>query len=157
MKWYLLTRRLHALTKSMAYNEVVQGARKIGRRSQTLPLPQELRSLVSMDPSIQPQRPLPAYYVETEQEQEAAEVQLKQGKADQQVRVDKLGIYARAALTERSESDVYQQNYTVKWEDIPSTMDYKRGSRTRGSVAGYRYHEGALKTLAPRINSHKKR
>jgi hypothetical protein len=29
---------------------------------------------------IQPQRPLPAYYDETEQEQEAAEVQLKQGR-----------------------------------------------------------------------------
>jgi hypothetical protein len=70
---------------------------------------------------------LPAYYVETEQEQEVAEVQLKQGKADQQVRVDKLGIYARAALTERRESDVYQQNYTGKWEDVPSTMNYKRG------------------------------
>jgi hypothetical protein len=73
------------------------------------------------------------------------------------VRVDKLRIYARAALTERSESDLYQQNYIGKWEDVPSTMDYKRGGRTRGGVDGYRYHEGALKTLAPCINSLKKR
>lgn len=73
------------------------------------------------------------------------------------MRVDKLGIHARAALTECSESDVYQQNYTGKWEDVHSTMNYKRGGRTRGGVDGYRYHEGALKTLAPCINSLKKR
>ncbi|KAF1976469.1 hypothetical protein BU23DRAFT_596891 [Bimuria novae-zelandiae CBS 107.79] len=96
--------------------------------------------------------PCHVYHQETEQEKEAAEVQLKEN-INNQSQDNKLQIYARQSLSQMSESDVNHRYNTRKKQYVPSTMDYRRGDRTRGGVDGYRHREGALKKVAPWINS----
>ena len=101
--------------------------------------------------------PCHVYYCETKKEKQAAEVALKQENKDVKTRDNKLQIYARQSLSQLSESDVNNRYNTRKKQYVPSQMDYKRGDRTRGGVDGYRHREGALKKVAPWINSLKKK
>ena len=97
--------------------------------------------------------PCHVYFPETEEQKRLADAQLKQENVNQQVRDNKLQHYARAALTERSESDINHRYNTRKKQYVPSIMDYKRGDRTRGGVDGYRHREGALKKVIPWIKT----
>ncbi|KAF2025114.1 hypothetical protein EK21DRAFT_93516 [Setomelanomma holmii] len=101
--------------------------------------------------------PCHVYHEETQQEKEEAEVVLKEENADTQARDNKLQHHARLALSQLSESDVNKRYRTRKRQYVPSKMDYKRGDRARGGVDGYQHQEGALKKVAPWINSLKKR
>lgn len=59
---------------------------------------------------------------------------------------------ARAALRELGELDTNLQNSTKKLQHVKK-HDYHRGIRIKGGIDGYRHREGALKKVAPWVNS----
>ncbi|EMD58223.1 hypothetical protein COCSADRAFT_351291 [Bipolaris sorokiniana ND90Pr] len=63
---------------------------------------------------------------------------------------------ARAALQELGELDINLQNNTRRLQHIKK-HNYHRGICSKGGADGYRHREGALKKIAPWINSLKDR
>ena len=97
--------------------------------------------------------PCHVYWHETEEEKENVERHLKMENEWMQNHDNTLQSDARRALQETSEGNTNHRYNTRKKQYVPSSHDYKRGSRTRGGVDGYRHREGALKKVAPWINN----
>ena len=96
--------------------------------------------------------PCHSYFHETQEEKEAAEELLALENAATRTSSNYAQRRARAALLELSEVDINLRTSTRKLQHIKK-HDYHRGIRSRGGVDGYRHREGALKKVAPWINS----
>lgn len=96
--------------------------------------------------------PCHVYFHETQQEKQVAEELLEKENAFTRASSNHMQTRARAALRELGELDINLRNYTQKLQHVKK-HDYHRGIKSRGGVDGYRHREGALKKVAPWINS----
>ena len=96
--------------------------------------------------------PCHSYFHETQKDKEVAEELLGLENAATRTSSNHVQRRARAALQELGEVDINLRTSTRKLHHIKK-HDYHRGIRSRGGVDGYRHREGALKKVAPWINS----
>jgi len=100
--------------------------------------------------------PCHVYFQETKEEKEIAEAALAAENISTRTTSNLRQTQARAALRELGELDINLANNTKKLQNIKK-HDYHRGIRSKGGIDGYRHREGALKKVAPWINSLKDR
>lgn len=96
--------------------------------------------------------PCHSYFRETPKEKEVAEELLELENAATRTSSNNAQRQARAALQELGEVDINLRTTTRKLQHIKKHNNH-RGIKSRGGVDGYRYREGALKKVAPWINS----
>jgi hypothetical protein len=96
--------------------------------------------------------PCHVYFQETKQEKEVAERALAAENTFTRAASNHMQTRARAALQELGELDSNLRDNTKKLQHVKK-HDYHRGIRSKGGVDGYRHREGALKKIAPWINS----
>lgn len=100
--------------------------------------------------------PCVVYREETDAEKKAADEALHQENKERKANWNSAQLTARKALQQLRESDYNGRLRTRKLQYMPSRDDYKRNTRARGGVDGYRHREEALKTVVPWMQQLKK-
>ncbi|KAF3031495.1 hypothetical protein E8E11_001529 [Didymella keratinophila] len=87
------------------------------------------------------------YREETDAEKKAADEALHQENEERKANWNSAQLTARKALQQLQESDYNGRLRTRKLQYVPSRDDYKRNTRARGGVDGYRHREEASRQL----------